>query len=83
MTDEIQDLTDQLGEGSRRTMEMEKTCKRIEIERDEMRGSVEEMEATLGQEVAKLQRSQIDINALRTELERRLAEKDEEIENIR
>lgn len=36
-SDEINDLTDQLGESGRRVMEMEKAYKRLEMEKDQVK----------------------------------------------
>jgi len=81
--DEIHDLTDQLGESGRRVMEMEKAYKRLEVERDQVHATLEETEAMVGQEQAKMQRLQAEIGNVKTESERRLSEKDEEMENLR
>jgi len=81
--DEINDLTDQLGESGRRVMEMEKAYKRLEMERDQVHATLEETEALVGQEQGKIQRLQVELTNAKTETERRLAEKDEEMENVR
>ena len=83
ISDEINDLTDQLGESGRRVMEMEKAYKRLEMERDQVHATLEETEALVGQEQGKLQRLQVELSNAKTETERRLAEKDEEMENVR
>lgn len=64
-------------------MEMEKAYKRLEVERDQVHATLEETEAMVGQEQAKMQRVQVEIGNVKTESERRLAEKDEEMENLR
>jgi len=64
-------------------MEMEKAYKRLEMEKDQVRATLEETEALVGQEQGKLQRFQVELSNAKTETERRLAEKDEEMENIR
>lgn len=83
LLDEIQDLIDQVGEGNRKIMDMEKALKRMEMEKDEMQGTLEEAEAALAQEAAKVQRSQAEVGNSRADAERRLTEKDDEIEAIR
>jgi len=83
VADEINDLTDQLGESGRKVMEMEKAYKRLEMERDQVHATLEETEALVGQEQGKLQRLQVELSNAKTETERRLTEKDEEMENIR
>ena len=81
--DEIQDLVDQLGEGSRKVMDMEKAYKRLEMEKDAIQGSLEETETAMNQELGKVQRLLTEMSNLKAETERHLAEKDGEIENIR
>jgi len=82
-TDEIHDLTERLGEGGRNVHEIDKARKRLETERDELQSALEEAEAALEQEEAKVQRAQLEIAAFRQDIDRRLAEKDEEFENTR
>ena len=82
-SDEIRDLTDQLGEGGRSVHELEKSRKRLEMEKEELQSALEEAEAALEQEEVKVQRAQIEIQAIRQDIDRRLAEKDEEFESTR
>jgi len=49
----------------------------------QVHATLEETEALVGQEQGKLQRLQVELTNSKTETERRLAEKDEEMENIR
>lgn len=63
--------------------EMDKARKRLELEKEELQAALEEAEAALEQEEAKAQRSQLEISAIRQDIDRRLAEKDEEFENTR
>jgi len=81
--EEIHDLTERLGEGGRNVHEVDKARKRLEVERDELQSALEESESALEQEEAKLQRAQLEIAAIRQDVDRRLAEKDEEFENTR
>ena len=83
LSDEIHDLTDQLGEGGRSVHELEKARKRLEMEKEELQSALEEAEAALEQEEAKVMRGQLEISAIRQDIDRRLAEKDEEFENTR
>ena len=76
-------MTDRLGEGGRNVHEIDKARKRLETERDELQSALEEAEAALEQEEAKGQRAQLEIAAVRQDIDRRLAEKDEEFENTR
>merc|ERR1712039_121206 len=52
--------------------------KRLEAEKMELQSALEEAEATLEQEENKVLRCQLELNAVRQEIERRLAEKEEE-----
>jgi myosin heavy subunit len=83
LADEIHDLTDQLSEGGRSSHELEKARKRLEMEKEELQSALEEAEAALEQEEVKVQRAQLEISAIRQDIDRRLAEKDEEFENTR
>ncbi len=82
-TDEIHDLTDQLGEGGRSVHEMDKTRRRLEMEKEELQSALEEAEAALEQEEAKVMRGQLEIASIRQDIDRRLAEKDEEFDATR
>ena len=53
------------------------------MEKEELQSALEEAEAALEQEEVKVQRSQLEISAIRQDIDRRLAEKDEEFENTR
>jgi len=64
-------------------MEVEKSCKRLEHDKEQLKGSLEEMEMNLNRETTKVERSYIDVNNYKKEVERRIIEKDEEIDNQR
>lgn len=81
--DEIHDLTEQLGEGGRSVHEMDKARRRLEMEKEELQAALEEAEAALEQEEAKVMRSQLEIAQVRTEIDRRIHEKEEEFDNTR
>ncbi|KAI1301484.1 Myosin heavy chain, muscle [Halotydeus destructor] len=83
LTDELKDLMDQLGEGGRSVHELEKSRKRLEMEKEELQAALEEAEAALEQEENKVLRAQLELSQVRQEIDRRLAEKDEEFENTR
>lgn len=82
-SDEIHDLTEQLGEGGRSVHELEKARRRLEMEKEELQAALEEAEAALEQEEAKVMRATLEMTAIRQDIDRRLAEKDEEFENTR
>ena len=81
--DEIADLTNQLGEGGRNVHEADKIRRRLEQEKEELEAALEEAEAALQQEEAKTARAQLELGAIRQQIDRRIAEKEEEFESTR
>ena len=63
--------------------ELEKARRRLEMEKEELQAALEEAEAALEQEEAKVMRATLEMTAIRQDIDRRLAEKDEEFENTR
>merc|ERR1711930_27381 len=57
--------------------------KRLEAEKMELQSALEEAEATLEQEENKVLRMQMELSQVKTEIERRIAEKDEEFAMVR
>merc|ERR1711872_422652 len=57
--------------------------KRLEAEKMELQSALEEAEATLEQEENKVLRCQMELTQVKTEIERRIAEKDEEFAMVR
>ncbi|XP_051568582.1 myosin heavy chain, fast skeletal muscle-like [Myxocyprinus asiaticus] len=80
---EISDLTEQLGETGKTIHELEKGKKTAESEKSEIQTALEEAEATLEHEESKILRVQLELNQVKGEIDRKLAEKDEEIEQIK
>merc|ERR1711962_1587911 len=78
LSNEIKDIMDQISEGGRSIHEIDKIRKRLEAEKLELQSALEEAEAALEQEENKVLRYQLELNAVRQEIERRLAEKEEE-----
>ncbi|XP_052774014.1 myosin heavy chain, striated muscle-like isoform X3 [Mya arenaria] len=83
LADEIHELADQLTEGGRSVHEVEKIRRRLEMEKEELQAALEEAESALEQEEAKVARSQLEIAVIRQEIDRRIAEKEEEFDNTR
>uniref|UniRef100_A0AAR2L9B4 Myosin motor domain-containing protein n=1 Tax=Pygocentrus nattereri TaxID=42514 RepID=A0AAR2L9B4_PYGNA len=77
---EISDLTEQLSETGKTIHELEKGKKTVEIEKTEIQTALEEAEATLEHEESKIVRIQLELSQVKGEIDRRLAEKDEEID---
>merc|ERR1719381_408816 len=74
---------DQITEGGRSIHEIDKIRKRLEAEKMELQSALEEDEATLEQEENKVLRMQMELSQVKTEIERRIAEKDEEFAMVR
>merc|ERR1712088_996504 len=83
LADEIKDLLDQLGDGGRSIHELDKQRRRLEVEKEELQAALEEAEAALEQEENKVLRASLELGQVRQEINRRIAEKEEEFENSR
>merc|ERR1719400_1364880 len=83
LADEIKDLLDQLGEGGRSIHSLDKQRRNSETEKEELQGALEEAEATLEMEENKVLRAQLELANVRQEIDRRVAEKEEEFNNTR
>jgi len=69
---------DQISEGGRSIHEIDKIRKRLEAEKMELEAALSEAEGALEQEENKVLRAQLELTQVKQEIERRLAEKDEE-----
>merc|ERR1711971_896859 len=78
LSNEIKDIMDQISEGGRSIHEIDKICKRLEAEKMELESALSEAEGALEQEENKVLRCQLELTQVRQEIERRMAEKDEE-----
>merc|ERR1719159_1043988 len=76
LADEIKDLLDQLGEGGRSIHDLDKQRRRLETEK-------EESQATLEMEENKVLRAQLELAQVKQEIDRRVAEKEDEFNNTR
>ncbi|XP_048464452.1 myosin heavy chain, cardiac muscle isoform-like [Rhincodon typus] len=83
LQDEITDLTDQISEGTKTVHELEKVKKNLEQEKSEVQGALAEAEGALEHEESKTLRIQLELSQIKAEVERKLAEKDEEIDGLR
>ncbi|KAK7945440.1 hypothetical protein WMY93_001168 [Mugilogobius chulae] len=83
LQEEISDLTEQLGESGKSIHELEKLRKQLEQEKNEIQSALEEAEASLEHEEGKILRAQLEFNQIKAEIERKLAEKDEEMEQTK
>ncbi|KAM6913345.1 myosin heavy chain, fast skeletal muscle-like [Lycodopsis pacificus] len=80
---EISDLSEQLGEGGKTIHELEKFKKQVATEKYDMQTSLEESEAALEQEESKILRSEMELNQVKAEVDRKVSEKDEEMDQLK
>merc|ERR1712157_567628 len=78
LSNEIKDIMDQISEGGRSIHEIDKICRRMEAEKMELESALSEAEGALEQEENKVLRCQLELTQVRQEIERRMAEKDDE-----
>ncbi|NXU55606.1 MYH6 protein, partial [Turnix velox] len=81
--EEISDLTEQLGAGHKTIHELEKARKQLDAEKLELQAALEEAEASLEHEEGKILRAQLEFNQVKADYERKLAEKDEEMDQAK
>jgi len=75
---EIQDIMNQITEGGRSIHELDKVRKRLEAEKLELEAALAEAEGALEQEENKVLRCQLELTAVKQEIEQKLAAKDDE-----
>ncbi|XP_071236777.1 myosin heavy chain, fast skeletal muscle [Salvelinus alpinus] len=80
---EISDLTELVGESGKSIHELDKAKKTVENEKAEIQAALEEAEGTLEHEESKILRIQLELNQIKGEVDRKLADKDEETEQIK
>merc|ERR1711923_304160 len=83
LADEIKDLLEQLGDGGRSIHDLDKQRRRLEQEKEELQAALEEAEGALEQEENKVLRASLELAQVRQEIDRRVAEKEEEFNNTR
>ncbi|NWI11345.1 MYH6 protein, partial [Crypturellus soui] len=83
LQEEISDLTEQLGASHKTIHELEKVRKQLDAEKLDLQAALEEAEASLEHEEGKILRAQLEFNQVKADYERKLAEKDEEMEQAK
>ncbi|KAL6037826.1 hypothetical protein STEG23_003224 [Scotinomys teguina] len=83
LQEEISDLTDQVSLSGKSIQELEKAKKALEGEKGELQAALEEAEGALELEETKTLRIQLELSQVKAEVDRKLAEKDEECTNLR
>merc|ERR1712036_204860 len=81
LADEVKDLLDQLGDGGRSIHELDKQRRRLEVEKEELQAALEEAESALEAEENKVLRATLELGQTKQEIDRKIAEKEEEFEN--
>merc|ERR1712111_108037 len=76
-------MGDQLGDGGRSIHELYKQRRRLEVEKEELQSALEEAEGALEAEENKVLRAQLELGQVKQEIDRKIAEKEEEFENTR
>ncbi|MEE6516128.1 hypothetical protein FKM82_025366, partial [Ascaphus truei] len=83
LQEEISDLTDQISASGKIIHELEKVKKALESEKSDIQAALEEAEGALEHEESKTLRIQLELSQIKADVDRKLAEKDEENENLR
>nr|XP_020638054.1 myosin-7B isoform X1 [Pogona vitticeps] len=83
LQEEITDLTDQISMSGKTIHELEKLKKGLESEKSDIQAALEEAEGALEHEESKTLRIQLELSQIKADVDRKLAEKDEEFENLR
>nr|XP_011725973.1 myosin-13 [Macaca nemestrina] len=83
LQEEISDLTEQIAETGKNLQEVEKTKKLVEQEKSDLQVALEEVEGSLEHEESKILRVQLELSQVKSELDRKVIEKDEEIEQLK
>merc|ERR1712240_467549 len=78
LSNEIKDIMDQISEGGHSIHEINKVCKRLDAEKMELEAALSEAEGALEQEENKVLRAQLELTQVKQEIERRIAEKEDE-----
>merc|ERR1712223_744203 len=78
LSNEIKDIMDQISEGGRSIHEIDKIRKRLEAEEMELEAALSEAEGALEQEENKVLRASLELTQVKQEIERRIAEKEDE-----
>ncbi|TMS35327.1 hypothetical protein L596_002754 [Steinernema carpocapsae] len=83
LSQELKDMNEQLGVGSRSAHEIQKMIRRVEIEKEELNRALDDATAALEDEENKVLRTQAEVCRIRGDIELRVRDKEEEFENTR
>merc|ERR1712106_1028028 len=83
LSNEIMGIMDQITEGGRSIHEIDEIRKRLEAEKMELEAALSEAEGALEQEENKVLRAALELTQCKQEIERRIAQKEEEFASTR
>ena len=83
MAAELQSMNEQLSDGGRSNVEVEKLQRKLGLENEELQLALEEAEGALEQEEAKLLKLQLEYTQLKQSSDRKLADKEDELDTSR
>ncbi|XP_018649676.1 putative paramyosin [Schistosoma mansoni] len=83
MNDQVKELKSSLRDANRRLTDLEALRSQLEAERDNLASALHDAEEALHDMDQKYQASQAALNHLKSEMEQRLRERDEELESLR
>merc|ERR1712142_728300 len=83
LQEENAELADQLTTGGKSLHEISKAKKKAEAEADELKSALEEAEGALELEESRVLRLQLELTQVKAEVDKKLAEKDEEFDSTR
>nr|ABS19447.1 multivalent antigen sj97-GAPDH [synthetic construct] len=83
MNDQVKELKSSLRDANRRLTDLEALRSQLEAERDNLASALHDAEEALRDMDQKYQASQAALNHLKSEMEQRLRERDEELESLR
>jgi len=82
-TEELEQSRDEQQTIKHRADELDRTCRNLQAETETIKSTVESMERALEQKEVKIERSLKDMVSLKEDMDRRLFDKDEELQNMR
>ena len=83
LSDDLRSVSEQLSDGGKSNVDVEKVTRRLKGENDELMATLEEVEIRCEQESSKLLKLQLEHTQYKQSMESKLSEKDSEAENSR
>ncbi|KAM6977340.1 myosin-7-like [Aplochiton taeniatus] len=83
LQEEVEDLIEQISMGGKTIHELERMKKELDLEKSEIRAALEEAEGTLEHEESKTLHVQLELQQMKADVDRKISEKEEEIDNLR